>query len=235
MGATAASARIHLARIDAVAARARAAGLDWLTTAERARLAGMQAPARQASFLAGHWLAREQAAAWLRRDVDALVLDVHPDGRPRLRADNTAAPLHVSISHSDGWLALALADAPVGVDLELPQRTRDWLALARFVFSPAETRWLQDVPDAERAGVFHVLWTLKEARGKRHGEGLQPRAARRIAAEACAVDRAEATSWAWGDGALALALAPGARIEIAGAAALEAPAYWRYRACTASA
>lgn len=224
-----ANARLHLLPI--AAAVAEVPGLDWLTDAERQRLQALTAPARRDSFLAGHWQARWQAAQWLQLDVARIALDTHADGRPLLCIDGDAAPLQLSLSHSSDWLALALADVPVGVDIELPQRVRDWQALARFVFAPDELQRLQDADAAGCCDVFHALWTLKEARGKRSGEGLRPRSAQQVSARPSAAVDAEAWSWAFGSGAVALALEAGAVLEIAGAT-LAAPAYWRYVAVT---
>lgn len=221
------SARLHLLPVVVAAAEAVAQRRDWLTDAERQRLQAITSPSRRDTFLAGHWQARALAAQWLQLDVGRIALDAYPDGRPRLRLDGDAAPLQVSLSHSGDWLALALADAPVGVDVELPQRARDWNALARFVFSPEERQRVRDADDATRAEVFHALWTLKEARGKRSGEGLQPRAARMFTAQPADAAGAEALGWAFGGGALALALTPGTRLEHA-EGALGVPSHWRY-------
>ena len=229
-----AAARLHLLPVAPAAAEAEAQGLDWLTEAERQRLHGISAAARRDSFLAGHWQARLLAAQWLRLDARRVMLDAHADGRPLLRVDGAAVPLHVSLSHSGGWLALALADAPVGIDIELPQRERDWEALARFVFSPEERQRLRDAEDAARANVFHTLWTLKEARGKRGGEGLQPRAARTVTAQPADPAGAEALGWTFGGGALALAMTPGTRLEGADDA-LGMPTRWRYASAAAAA
>lgn len=226
------AARLHLLPLASAAADAEARGLDWLTGVERQRLDAISATARRASFLAGHWQARWLAAQWLQLDVGRIVLDAQADGRPLLRVDGDVAPLHVSLSHSGDWLALALADAPVGVDVEVPQRARDWEALARFVFSVEERQRLRDAEGAARAGVFHGLWTLKEARGKRSGEGLQPRAARLVTAQPADAGAAEALGWAVGGGALALALAPGTRLERADDG-LGAPTHWRYASAVA--
>lgn len=221
------AARLHLLPLALAAAAAEVRGFDWLTEAERQRLHAISAPARRASFLAGHWQARFLAAQWLGLDVRRIALDAQADGRPLLRVDGDAAPLHVSLSHSGDWLALALADAPVGVDVEVPQRERDWQALARFVFSPEERQRVRDADDATRAEVFHALWTLKEAHGKRSGEGLQPRTARAVTAQPADAADAEALGWAFGSGALALALTPGARLESA-EDTLGTPTHWRY-------
>lgn len=221
------AAHLYVLPIAVAAGVADAQGLDWLTEAERQRLQAITSPARRDTFLAGHWQARRLAAQWLQLDVRRIALDAHADGRPLLRVDGDAVPLHVSLSHSGDWLALALADAAVGVDVELPQRERDWEALARFVFSPEERQRLRDIDDAERTRMFHALWTLKEARGKRSGEGLQPRAARMVTAQPADAAGAEALGWAFGGGALALALTPGTRLERADGA-LGIPTHWRY-------
>lgn len=223
------AARLHLLPVAVTAADTVARGLEWLTATERLRLQAITSPARRDTFLAGHWQARWLAAQWLQVDVRRLALDAQADGRPLLHVDGDAAPLHVSLSHSGDWLAVALADAPVGVDVELPQRARDWNALARFVFSPEERQRVRDADEATRADVFHALWTLKEARGKRSGEGLQPRAARTVTAQPVEAAAAEALSWAFGSGALALAVSPGTRLEWIGGT-LDTPAYWRYAA-----
>lgn len=225
-------ARLHLLPLAMAVAEADAQGLDWLTKAEGQRLQAITAAARRDTFLAGHWQARWLAAQWLQLDVRRIALETHADGRPLLRVDGDAAPLHVSLSHSGDWLALALADAPVGIDVELPRRERDWEALARFVFSPEERQRLRDAEDAERIRVFHALWTLKEAHGKRSGEGLQPRAARLVTAQLVDAADAEALGWAFGGGALALALTPGTRLERADDA-LGAPTHWRYASAAA--
>ena len=221
-------ARLHLLPLASAAAAAEARGLDWLSETERHRFLTIAAPERRASFLAGHWQARWLAAQWLQLDVQRIALDAQANGRPLLRVDGEVAPLHVSLSHSGDWLALALADAPVGVDVELPRRERDWEALARFVFSHEEQQRVRDAAGPARAAVFHTLWALKEAHGKRQGVGLQPRAARAVAARPAAEGgRAEALAWAFGKGALALAMAPGTRLQDPGDA-LGTPTCWCY-------
>lgn len=220
-------ARLQVLPVAAAAAEAVAQGTDWLTATEQRRLQAITLDARREAFLAGHWQARRAAAAWLQLEAGRIALERHPDGRPRLCVDGADVALQVSLSHSGEWLAVVLADAPVGVDIELPRRDRDWEALARFVFSPEELRRLRDGDAAARARLFHAFWTLKEARGKRSGEGLRPKAARAVTATACAPRHAEALSWAFGDGALAVALAPGMTVSVAGTA-LGEPVHWRY-------
>lgn len=201
---------------------------SWLTEAEASRLRGMRSTARRTSFLAGHWMARALAADWLQVDPARLALSTFADGRPALQLDGAPLPLSLSIAHSGAWLALALGEVAVGVDVELPRRGRDLDGLARMAFSAPEANALEQLDGKRRAAAFCELWTLREACVKRSGEGLRPRQARGIVPQACAVEDSEATSWAFHGGGVALATGVGVRLEFSGEP-VAAPQGWRYR------
>ena len=224
------AARILLATLDDSVFDVDASGTEWLTDDEAARLQAMTSTTRRRSFLAGHWRARELSADWLQVDPRRIALHRHDDGRPRMIVDGAPSALSLSLSHSGDWLAIALATVPVGIDVELPRRQRDLDALARFTFSRDEVERLSDVPESERAQAFHVLWTLKEARGKRLGEGLLPGRARLVTASPSGAHEADAMSWPLADGALALAIDPGSDLVLQGMDALGGPSHWRYHA-----
>ncbi len=232
-------ARLQLLRIADVAAQAAAQTGHWLTEAERQRLAALRAPARRDSFIAGHWQARQLAAQQLGIAWQRITLHAHADGRPQLCVDGGDVPLQLSISHSGDWLALAVAEAAVGVDIELPRRSRDWDALAGFVCSPDELAYLQQQPAELKQAAFHQLWTLKEAHGKRSGEGLQPKQAQLLTAQPTDAENADATTWLFAHGALAVCGPAISRVQVEGATMdgmVGAPDYWRYVAsgCRAS-
>ena len=218
--------RFQLARLDAFSAEA---DLGWMTADEAARLAGMHSPERRLSFIAGHKLARDLAAGWLDVDVQRLALDRHPDGRPLLLLDGTPAPLFTSLSHSGEWIVAAIATVPVGVDVEVPRRQRDFDALARHAFSADEVERLQALLASERIGEFHQIWALKEARGKRTGEGFLPGRSRQLTSMPTPDDSADAISWRLGDGALAIALEPGGSLDIDDRGLLTSRSAWRFR------
>ena len=226
--------RIHIAQLDAFDP---SIGIDWLTSDEAARLRAMTAPQRRRSFIAGHWLARHAAGEWLDLDPRQVAVRHHADGRPYLHVDASpgnniidimrssdrrplSAPqplrtpsLCLSISHSGDWLAVAVANMPIGVDIEMSGRNRNFEALARFAFSPEEAARISALDATQRATAFHQLWTLKEARGKRIGEGFLPEQSRKLTATAASAEQAEAISWAFQEGSLALAFDPGSRID----------------------
>ncbi|WP_460368450.1 4'-phosphopantetheinyl transferase family protein [Actinocorallia lasiicapitis] len=77
-----------------------------------------------------------------------------PHGRPRHPG------VHISVTHSGALAGIAVADVPVGLDVE--QRDRPMTEVASHVLSPRE-----------RPGDLHVYWTRKEALLKVTGDGLR--------------------------------------------------------------
>ncbi len=100
-------------------------------------------------------------------DAEAVALRHDPAGRPSLTLEGVAAP---QLSHATraGFVAVALADGSVGVDVEevgagpIPMQ-----ALHR-----AEQLWLAQLAEADRECAFAQLWAAKEAFGKWLGVGL---------------------------------------------------------------
>ena len=86
--------------------------------------------------------------------------------------------LQFSLSHSGGLSLCALADVPVGADIELvrPRSPK----LPRYALSHREYAWYEG--RGGRWEDFYTLWTLKEARVKCTGEGLFRRPAREVEA-----------------------------------------------------
>lgn len=74
-----------------------------------------------------------------------------------------------NVSHSGELCLCALADAPVGCDIELVRPRKG--KLPAYTLSGGELQWFR-----ARGGSwadFYTLWTLKEARVKCTGEGLR--------------------------------------------------------------
>lgn len=89
-------------------------------------------------------------------------------GRPVAVLDDGRIGPFVSISHSRGWVACAVAEeGPVGIDIEVARDDRDHAGLAAAAFGPRECVRASAGNDA-----FYRLWTLREARAKATGMGL---------------------------------------------------------------
>jgi 4'-phosphopantetheinyl transferase len=171
----------------------------WLGVSERERLQALGSPARRESFLAGRWLARRAVQRWQGRDV-LPTLEVATSGACRVVGERS---VHVSISHSAGFVASAVAAVPVGVDIESLARPRDHLALARSVHGAEQCRQLEALLPDKRALPFVQWWTLKEAWLKARGQGLDFALMRSLAFE----DEAEGDVAVADCGGLVLAIA----------------------------
>ena len=96
---------------------------------------------------------------------DQRAIQLQPGGKPEL----VRGGVHFSLSHAGPWAVCALADTPVGVDVELPRCT---MATARRFFAPAEVTQVEALPEQARPDALLRLWTAKEAFTKALGQGL---------------------------------------------------------------
>lgn len=100
-------------------------------------------------------------------DIVEPVIYRNEHGKPYI--ENSSA--HFNISHSNGLVACAISDEPVGVDLEriVPIPYEKMHALAKRYFTPNEYDFFKARGD-ERA--FYYVWTRKEALSKCRGDAL---------------------------------------------------------------
>lgn len=218
---------LRLAAVAPIHAQARDSGSAWLTPDETTRLAGMGSAHRRQQFLAGHWLVRVLAAQARGNDFSAWQW-ARPEGEPAFLLCG-GQRVFASISHSGDWLACAVATTPIGLDVEASRKPRDYHALAAQVFSPEECALLL-AGHADPAEDFHRLWTIKEAFGKRSGNGLRLQDARRqvpVAAESGGDGEVE--TWQGAGMTLALAHTGQAQVETTGLPADARHACWRIR------
>ncbi|HEV2254368.1 MAG TPA: 4'-phosphopantetheinyl transferase superfamily protein [Streptosporangiaceae bacterium] len=148
---------------------------------ERQRRAAYRREADRERFLVGCALAKTVIAACTGQRPAQVSFDRacrqcgQPHGKPAVRGGSP----EFSISHSGDLVAVAVATAPVGVDVEqLDGRERelgggDPVTLARMVLADEERAALAAVDPKGRARAFLVAWTRKEAVTKARGDGLR--------------------------------------------------------------
>lgn len=135
---------------------------DRLCPSRLDALSRISHPQARAASLTGDLLLHT-AVRLVRPDAPfPLVRTARPSGQPCLP---DVPDLHLSISHSGNRVVCAVADVPVGIDLELPRRVRPGLA-ARW-FDANEQALIARDPTA-----FFDLWMAKEAVLKEIGCGL---------------------------------------------------------------
>ena len=152
-----------------------------LDDAERERWAAYRREADRERFLVGCALAKTAVAVCTGQRPARVSFDRvcgqcgKPHGKPAVRGGGP----ELSVSHSGDLVAVALATAPVGVDVEqLDGRARelgggDPATLARMVLAEEERAALAAVDPEDRARAFLVAWTRKEAVTKARGDGLR--------------------------------------------------------------
>ncbi|SDB18558.1 4'-phosphopantetheinyl transferase family protein [Eubacterium oxidoreducens] len=86
-------------------------------------------------------------------------------GQPYLEA---FPQLHVSISHTDGMIGVAISEEPIGIDVQKVRKIRD--SLLNRTLSPKEQCIVRERECPEKS--FSMLWAMKEAIVKMHGTGF---------------------------------------------------------------
>lgn len=142
-----------------------------LDATEKARLASLRRPQDGQRYLAAHAGLRQRLARWLETSPATLRLHAAEFGKPVL---SDYPWLHFNLSHSDGHAMLALADAPVGVDLERLIDSRDLsAALMQQILAPTEMPGLLGMCAHEQAAKLTAHWVAKEAVMKATGLGVR--------------------------------------------------------------
>ncbi len=98
-----------------------------------------------------------------------LSINVSAEGALRFFHNGQPAPLYLSHSTRGGFAAVAVAQEPIGVDLELlgPEFEPAWNILHQH-----EREALQQLAGTARHHAFLKIWTAKEACLKLEGQGL---------------------------------------------------------------
>ncbi len=139
-----------------------------LLSAERkAALLRLRNQERARASLLGERLAREMLSKYSGMPMDQISIVRTPKGKPY--AQNL--PLHFSISHSGQWVACAISDQPIGIDIEAV-RPLD-LKLATRICSPMDLNYfIKERTFLGRQRRLYEIFTAKEAYFKAKGTGI---------------------------------------------------------------
>jgi 4'-phosphopantetheinyl transferase len=134
-----------------------------LPPAELERAAGFLSEQAARRWTASRWALRRVLAGYLDEAPAQVELELGENGKPRLR---DGGALEFNLSHSEGLALVAVAERPVGVDVEAIQPGRATPALAERVLTADDVAAVQAAAPSERDGVFYRAWTRHEARLK---------------------------------------------------------------------
>lgn len=147
---------------------------SFLTDDEEARLDRIVSATRRERARTAWGARRVILARILGREPRDIVIVRHGRGAPTV--DASGRPLHVSLSHSENWMLLAVSRTHrVGVDIERIDPDADVVRLARRFFPANEADELASLPSSERHEAFFRAWTRKEAILKGVGGGVPSR------------------------------------------------------------
>ena len=138
---------------------------------ERARAARFIHASRGASFTAARSTLRRILARYVSANPGEVRFEYGPHGKPTLHPEH--GRISFNLSHSGDHLLLAVSrEHPVGADLEVVRLDRRLLEIAARFFAPEEYRRVLDAAPEDRAALFYVYWSCKEAYLKFHGTGF---------------------------------------------------------------
>ena len=145
---------------------------DALSAQERERAARFVRDEDRRRWIAARASVRTLLGAYVDADPRALRFAAGPHGKPALA--DAAGGLRFNVSHSGDTALIAVArDREVGVDVELPRRAVDHVAIARRVLTAAEAERIAAIEDPdERERAFLRAWVRWEAVLKCRGTGI---------------------------------------------------------------
>lgn len=151
---------------------------EWLSSAERQRLAGLKVPKRRRDWLLGRWAAKRALAAYRPetlavRPLSDLEIRNAADGSPQAACSGRSLAVALALTHRSHLAVCALAEegAAIGCDLErLEPRTKGLLE----DFFTREERALVEGADGEEAQLLaNLIWSAKESALKAMRTGLR--------------------------------------------------------------
>ena len=98
--------------------------------------------------------------------IDDPIFDTDGYGKPYLK---NYSDVYFNLSHSENYVACAVSDSPVGVDIEYVHDI-DW-DLARHCYHDCEYEYILNNSNSKKA--FYEMWVLKESYMKMTGLGFR--------------------------------------------------------------
>lgn len=133
---------------------------QFLSPSEYERLQATSSSSKRSEFLLSRALMRHALSQCFSQPTSHWKFVEHPGQRPTI--NNLPENTHFSLSHSKGYICFALANTPVGIDLEKLNAKRCFLKLAKAVMDDEEMEFF--VQNSENlANNFYRSWCVKEA------------------------------------------------------------------------
>lgn len=133
--------------------------ISELSTSESARYSSTRNPKKRREYLASRYLIR-RALKHHYPNFNSFSI-TERESSPPLIAELPRGS-HISLSHSNGFICFAIANCPVGIDVELSTKLRDFTALSHEIMTRKEIKKLERQTSDAR-DYFYRVWCAKEA------------------------------------------------------------------------
>ena len=143
--------------------------LENFSESERTRLDAIKSPGRRLEYLVSRDLMRDALSGLFDRDPASWIFEERRGESPLVT--NLPPGHNINLSHSKGLICFAVADSPMGIDIEARQHQRDYSRLAKMFMTEDERRALVDIADP--GAFFYRCWCIKEAFYKAHPKTQQ--------------------------------------------------------------
>jgi 4'-phosphopantetheinyl transferase len=130
-----------------------------LTPGEHARAVRFRLPHVRDQFVRTRALLRVLLGRYLGCPAVAVPIEPNPDGKPVVAGGG----VEFNVSHTEGLAVFAVADRPVGVDVEVVREIATMDDLVERFFAPRERELYRSLPAELRRTGFFRGWTCKEA------------------------------------------------------------------------
>jgi len=144
------------------------ADISYLTESEMTFSERYASADSKESYLKGRSGLRAFASLYASIAPNDVKIEISKSGKPFFK---NISDLNFNISHSGSEVAIAFSAKPVGLDIEVSDRKRDFHAVAERFFTSEESGLLKSAGDSANK-LFVGIWTAKESILKLSGEGL---------------------------------------------------------------
>ncbi len=136
--------------------------MPMLSHSEQQKLDRLQQSNRRNEFILSRALMRMALSENYHQPYEAWQFLESPNAAPKLETPHNGTLL-ISLSHSAHHVVLAISDQAVGIDIERVQARKQYLSIARKVFTPAQQASFSGLTEQQSQQKFFELWTQKEA------------------------------------------------------------------------
>ena len=137
--------------------------LGQFSSSEHKRLDSIKSPARRLEYLCSRLMMRHALNHYFD---DRKIWQFEEKSGHSPQVSNLPSGVHLNLSHSKGIICFAIADMPVGVDIEACEQRQDFAALGKMFMNDSERTTLAELSDP--MAYFYRCWCVKEAWYKAH-------------------------------------------------------------------